>query len=92
MVRGIGRWFWHVFEGMVRGCLVMGVLAAIVTFGGVFLLKHSLPHNLTLVLVLVIIGISGVLGAAFMLIWRLSHIKEIAHLTEKAVEEVTHHG
>ncbi len=92
MIRGIGRWFWHVFEGMVRGCLTLALLAAVISFGTVYLTTHTLPAGVTLGLVVTIIIISGILGAAFMLIWRLSHIEELTHVASEVVDEVTHHG
>jgi amino acid transporter len=87
-MRRFRHWLWHVVTGMVQGCLVLAILAAAVSVAATTVATHHLPQGVTLTLIVAIVAISGLLGAAGMLAWRLSHIGELVHLAE----EVTHPG
>lgn len=80
------KWLGHIIRSMTKGCGVLALLSGVVTLAATFLATHKFPHGWTLTLLLVIMIVSGLLGAVAALAWRLSHIEEIAH----AVEEVAH--
>lgn len=82
----IGKWFRHIVTGMAQGCLVLALLAGVVSLVGSFIATGHVPTGWTLTLIIGIMVVSGLLGAVGALAWRLSHIEEIAH----AVEEVAH--
>lgn len=82
------KWLGHIIRSMTKGCGVLALLSGVVTLVATFLVQKSLPHGWTLTLLLVIMIISGLLGAVAALAWRLSHIEELLHV----VEEVTDHG
>jgi hypothetical protein len=82
------KWLGHIVRSMTKGCGVLALLSGVVTLAGTFLVTHKFPHGWTLTLLLVIMIISGLLGAVAALAWRLSHIEELLHV----VEEVTDHG
>ena len=90
MLSNLGKWFRHLVVGMIQGCLVLAVAAAVISFAGVLIVTHQIPSGVTLVLLGAIVGLCGVLGAAFALIWRLSHIEEAMHIVQDVTEEVAH--
>jgi len=87
----IGRWFWHVVTAMVRGCLVLAILAAIISVLAALVATHQPPRGFTLFLIVVIVVVSGLLGAVGALAWRLSHIGELVHAAEAVAEHSGHH-
>jgi hypothetical protein len=82
----IRRWFWHLFVGMVQGCLILALAAAIVTVAGSLIITHALPHGYSFFLTVSIVVISGILGALAALVWRLSHIGDAVRLAEHVVQ------
>lgn len=84
---GIGKWLRHLITGMVQGCLVLAVAAAIISSAATLIATHSLPSGWVLALTVAIVITSGLLGAVATLAWRLSHIGEIAHV----VGEISQH-
>lgn len=86
-MRGIGKWFWHLITGMVQGCLVLAVAAAVISSAATLIATHKLPSGWVLALTIAIVITSGLLGAVATLAWRLSHIGEIAHV----VGEISQH-
>lgn len=82
------KWLGHIIRSMTKGCGVLALLSGVVTLAATFLATHKFPHGWTLTLLLVIMIVSGLLGAVAALAWRLSHIEELLHV----VEEVTDHG
>ncbi len=87
-MRAIGRWVRHLIGSMIRGFLVMIILAAVVCVATVLLVAHALPTGLTLAFVIAICLISGLLGAFAMLAWRLSHIGDMMKLSHDAMERL----
>lgn len=87
----IGRWFWHVVTAMVRGCLVLAILAAIISVSAALVATHQPPRGFTLFLIVVIVVVSGLLGGVGALAWRLSHIGELVHAAEAVAEHSGHH-
>ncbi|HLZ22391.1 MAG TPA: hypothetical protein VKQ30_09735 [Ktedonobacterales bacterium] len=86
----IGKWFEHIIGGMLQGCLVMAVLAAVVCLGGYTVARGHLPQGLPLAFILAFIAIAGLFGAAAALAWRLSHIAEIAHVAKEVSQHAMH--
>jgi hypothetical protein len=84
----IGHWFWHLLRGMAQGCLLLALVALVVSFLGTLVATGHLPNGWELTLILGIAVVSGLLGAVGALAWRLSHIGDIAH----AVQDVSEHG
>ena len=78
----IRRWFWHLVTGMVQGCLILAILAAVVSVAGALIATHKLPQGIALAYVITIVIISGVLGALATLVWRLTHIGELVKVAE----------
>jgi hypothetical protein len=84
-VKGIERWARHLAVAMVRGCLVMAAVGLVASLGLVYGATRALPSGSgewTLVAALVVTA--GCLGAAVALVWRLSHLGELAHLARSA--------
>lgn len=86
----IGKWFGHIIRSMVQGCLVMAILAAIVSVSITILTTHKLPSGTILGLIIAIIIISGLLGSVALLAWRLSHIEELAELAKDVSQHAMH--
>lgn len=84
---GIGKWFWHLVTGMVQGCLILAVVAAVISSVATLVATHRLPSGWVLALIAAIVVTSGLLGAVATLAWRLSHIGEIVHV----VGEISEH-
>lgn len=87
----IGRYLGHVIIAMVKGFVMMVVVSGIICVGVVFAVTspHRLPHNnIELALIVVIAGLSGLLGAAIALIWRLTHITELTHAVGHLAERL----
>jgi hypothetical protein len=82
----IGRWFWHLLVGMVQGCLILALVAAIVSVAGSLVITHGLPQGYSLFLTVSIVVISGILGALATLVWRLSHIGDVVRVAERVVQ------
>ena len=78
----IRRWFRHVVVSMLQGCAIFAVAAAVVATVATVVVKHALPSGFTFWLIAAIVVVSGMLGAAGSLAWRLSHISELAHVAE----------
>lgn len=84
---GIGKWFRHLVTGMVQGCLIVALAAAIISSVATLVATHRLPSGWVLTLVVAIVITAGLLGAVAALAWRLSHIGEIVHV----VGEISEH-
>jgi hypothetical protein len=82
----IRRWFWHLVIGMVQGCLILAVVAAIVAVVGSVIINHALPTGYTFFLTIAIVAISGILGALASLVWRLTHIGDVIRVAEHVVQ------
>jgi uncharacterized membrane protein YdbT with pleckstrin-like domain len=82
----IRHWFWHLLVGMVQGCLILALAAAIFSVAGSLIITHALPKGYSFFLTLSIIVISGILGALATLVWRLSHIGDIVRVAEHVVQ------
>jgi hypothetical protein len=82
----IGRWFWHLLVGMVQGCLILALVAAIVSVAGSLIITHGLPSGYSLFLTVSIVVVSGILGALATLVWRLSHIGDVVRVAERVVQ------
>ena len=82
----IGRYFWHLILGMVQGCLILAVLAAVIAVVGSLIINHALPANYSLFLTITIIVVSGLLGALASLVWRLTHIGDMVRLADNVVQ------
>jgi hypothetical protein len=78
----IRHWFWHLVIGMVQGCLILALAAAIVTVAGSLIITHAFPSGYPAFLTITIIVISGILGALASLVWRLSHIGDVVRVAE----------
>lgn len=89
-MRSIGRWFEHLIGGMLQGCLIMALLAAVVSVGIYTVVKHQLPQGLPLAFIIALVIISGLFGAATALAWRLSHIAELAHVAKEVSQHAMH--
>jgi hypothetical protein len=89
-MRSIGRWFEHLIGGMLQGCLIMALLAAIVSVGVYAVVQHKLPQGLPLAFIIALVIISGLFGAATALAWRLSHIAELAHVAKEVSQHAMH--
>lgn len=89
MFKSIGRYIEHLIAAMVKGFIIMGVVAAIIVLGAFVLLAHHLPQSpIEIVLTVLVIGLSALLGMAIGLVWRLTHIEELSH----AVSHLAHAG
>ncbi|MGH2515811.1 MAG: hypothetical protein ACRDHP_09160 [Ktedonobacterales bacterium] len=89
-MRSVGKWFEHLIGGMLQGCLILAVLAAVVSVGVYAIAKHQLPQGLSLAFIIALVVVSGLFGAAAMLAWRLSHIAELAHAAKEVSEHAMH--
>jgi hypothetical protein len=87
-MRSIGKWFEHLIGGMLQGCAIMAVLAAVVGVGVYTVSRGHLPQGLSLAFIIALVIICGLLGAVTALAWRLSHIAELAHVAK----EVSQHA
>jgi amino acid transporter len=87
---GFGKWFVHLVGGMVRGCLVLAILALAVSVIGTFIATGHVPSGWEVTLIAGITIVSGLLGAVAALAWRLSHIEDIVHVAEEVVDHSVH--
>jgi hypothetical protein len=76
----IGRWFRHLIGSMLRGCVVLALLATLGADGASLVVSRSLPTGLTLYFTVAIVFVSGLLGAIGALAWQLSHIGHVLEL------------
>lgn len=91
MFKSIGRYIEHLLAAMVKGFIVMGVAAAIITLGAFLLLTptHHLPNSpIEIVMTVLVVGLAALLGMTIGLVWRLTHIEELTH----ALSQLTHSG
>jgi len=89
-MRSFARWFEHLIGGMLQGCVITALLAAVISVGVYFAVKHQLPQNLALAFIIALVIISGLFGATAALAWRLSHIQEIAHVAKEVSQHAMH--
>lgn len=89
-MRSIGKWFEHLIGGMLQGCVVLALFAAVVCIGVYAIVKHQLPQGLSLAFIVALVVVSGLFGAAAALAWRLSHIAEFAHVAKEVSEHAMH--
>lgn len=89
-MRSIGKWFEHLIGGMLQGCLIMALLAAIVSIGVYTVARGHLPQGLPLAFIIALVIIAGLFGAAAALAWRLSHIAELAHVAKEVSQHAMH--
>lgn len=74
----IGRWFKELVGAMVRGCLVLGILALVAAVVVVYVTSNALPNASEWILVGALAVTAGFLGAAVALVWRLSHMDTVS--------------
>lgn len=86
MIRGVFHAFGELVLDVVRGCLVTALVAGGLSFLGLLLVTHHAPTSADTVLLTVIAVLAGLLGAAFALIYHLSHVREIGHAIDHVVE------
>lgn len=79
-MRTIGRYIGELFAALLQGCLVMAFLAAAVATGAYYLAHQHLPQGFDLGLILAIVVLAGIIGALVMLVWRLTHLRELANV------------
>ena len=89
---GLAKWFVHLMGGMIKGCLVLAILALVVSSVGTFIATGHMPSGWVVTLIGGITIVSGLLGAMAALAWRLSHIEEVLHVAGNVVEHTTHHS
>jgi hypothetical protein len=82
----IVRYFRHLVLGMVQGCLVLAVVAAVFAVVASLIINHALPHGYALYLAIAVTVVSGLLGALANLVWRLTHIGDLVRLAENVVQ------
>ena len=85
-MHSIGRWLGHLIGGMVQGCLIVGVTAAVVATVATYVATRHAPHGWEIVLIVAIVIVSGLFGAASALAWRISHLPEIVHMAKQVSE------
>lgn len=84
-MRSIGHYFAELITAVVQGCLVMAILAAVISSGAYFLVRHHLPQGVDLFFVLTIVVLAGIVGALARLVWRLTHLRAIARFAGEVV-------
>lgn len=84
-MRTIGRYIGELFAALVQGCLVMAIIAAIVATGIYYLADRRMPQGADLGLIIAIIVMAGIIGALIMLVWRLTHLRELSHVAQRIV-------
>ena len=84
----IGHWFWHLVRGMAQGCLFLAIAALVVSFVGTLVATGHMPTGWEVTLIASISIVSGLLGAAGALAWRLSHIGEVVQVAK----DISEHG
>jgi hypothetical protein len=82
----IGRYFRHLILGMVQGCLILAIIAAILAVVTSLIIYHTLPQGYSFFLTIAVIVVSGLLGALASLVWRLTHIGDLVRLTQNVVQ------
>ncbi|HEX6797354.1 MAG TPA: hypothetical protein VF116_06535 [Ktedonobacterales bacterium] len=84
-MRTIGRYISELFTALVQGCLVMAIVAAVIATGAYFVAEGQMPHGIAVGLIIAIVVLSGIIGALVMLVWRLTHLREISHVAQRIV-------
>lgn len=84
-MRNIGRYIGELLTALVQGCLVMAIIAAVVASGAYYLAHQHLPQGFDLGLIVVIVVLAGIIGALVMLVWRLTHLRELANAAGRVV-------
>jgi RsiW-degrading membrane proteinase PrsW (M82 family) len=79
-VRAIGRWFKELVGAMVRGCLVLAILALVAAVVVVYVTSNALPNESEWILITALAITAGFLGAAVALVWRLSHLDTVSRV------------
>lgn len=92
MLNRIKQYFEHLIIAAIKGFVVMAIAALVIVFGAFLLLAHRLPNSgIEVVLVVLVVGLSALLGAAIGLIWRFTHIPQITqavgHLAHASDEQ-----
>lgn len=82
-MRSIGHYIGELITALVQGCLVMAILAAVISSGAYFVVQHHLPQGVDLFFVLTIVVLAGIVGALVRLVWRMTHLREIAHFASE---------
>ena len=82
----IGRYFRHLILGMVQGCLILAVIAAVFAVVASLIINHALPQGYSFFLTVAVIIVSGLLGALASLVWRLTHIGDLVRITQNVVQ------
>ena len=82
----IARYFRHLILGMVQGCLILAVIAAVFAVVASLIINHALPQGYAFYLTIAVIVVSGLLGALANLVWRLTHVGDLVRLTQNVVQ------
>lgn len=85
-MRTIGRYISELFTALVQGCLVTAIIAAVIATGAYYLTDHQMPHGAAVGLIIAIIVLSGIIGALIMLVWRLTHLRELSRVAHRIVD------
>lgn len=80
----IFRWLGAIIAAMFKGFLIVGALSAVLLAAWFLVLQHQAPRTADYFFIGIIVVLSGALGAAVALIYRLSHIGELRHVIHKA--------
>lgn len=78
----IFSYFWHILLSVAQGCLTFALVSGAVALLAVYLINRTVT-NTDAALIIVIVLIAGALGSALALIWRLTHIKELAEVVSR---------
>jgi hypothetical protein len=89
-VRSLGHYVAELITAVVQGCLVMAVLAAVLSAGAYFVARGHLPTGVDLFFVITIVVLAGLVGALARLVWRLTHLRELAHAAGHVVSGTPH--
>lgn len=92
MFRRIEQYFTHILMAMIRGFIGMGIAAAVIVAGAFFLIAHHGPQGgIEVLLVVLVVGLSALLGAVVGLAWRLAHIQELTQTVDRMVHAGEEH-
>ncbi|MFI5274625.1 MAG: hypothetical protein ACHQ4H_16455 [Ktedonobacterales bacterium] len=88
-MRTVMKYIGELIGAVVQGCLVMAILAAVVATGAYYLAHKAMPQGLDLAFVLVIVIMAGIIGALARLVWRLTHLHELAQVASQVAQRAT---
>lgn len=83
----IARYFGSLFFSVAKGCLLTALVAGVLATATVLLLSRQLPTTADFTLIVVIVVLAGVVGAAIALIWRMTHIPDLINAVNHANDQ-----